>query len=136
MSNTKFGEKEALKRRRFMKQWIAVSLVYASLGVGMIFLGGSSEQSDKLWRGAMLLALLSMIYVQVRWFFRGDEFERAMDLKAAGVGFVAFLVLSAAFSFLGPESGQVQHAGFITLFGGFLFFILARLKLMRGVVAA
>ena len=84
----------------------------------------------------MLLGLLSMIFVQVRWFLRGDEFERAIDMKAAGVGFVAALVASAAFSFLGPESGQVQHAGFITLFVAFLSFSIAKFKLVRGLQAA
>lgn len=132
MSNTKIGEKEAFKRYKFRKQWIIVSLIYISLGLGMMFLGGSSEYSDKLWRGAMLLGLLSMIYVQVRWFFRGDEFERTIDLKAAGVGFVTALVVSAAFSFLGSESGQVQHAGFITLFVGFLSFSIARFRFVSG----
>jgi len=132
MSNEVLGEKELFRRRKFRKQWIIVSLIYVSLGIGMIFLGGRSELTDKLWRGAMLLGLLSMIYVQVRWFFRGDEFERSIDLRATGVGFVATLVASAAFSFLGPESGQVQYAGFITLFVGFLSFSVARLKMING----
>lgn len=136
MSKHSVGEKEAARRRKFVVQWLVVSLIYVSLGLGMMFLGGGSENADRLWRGAMLLGLLSMIYVQVRWFFRGDEFERAVDLKASGVGFVTLLVVSAAFSFLGPESGQVQHAGFVTLFLGFLSFSVARFKLVRGLGTA
>jgi len=118
MNDRAVGVKEAIKRRKFIKQSIGVSLIYVSLGLGMIFLGGHSELSDSLWRGAMLLGLLSMIYVQVRWYLRGDEFERAIELRAAGIGFISTLVASAVFAFLGPESGQVQHAGFITFFVG------------------
>lgn len=135
MEDPKLGTKEARRRRRFVKEWITVSAVYCGLGIGMIFLGGESQIADKVWRGAMLLGLISMLYVQVRWFFRGDELECSLDLRAAGIGFVTTLVASAAFSFLGAESGQVQHTGFIILFTGFLAFSIARSVLVRSLPA-
>ncbi|MEM7699273.1 MAG: hypothetical protein AAF236_12825 [Verrucomicrobiota bacterium] len=135
MEERRLETKEARKHRRFRNEWLAVSLVYVALGLGMIFLGGSSETADRVWRGAMLAGLLAMVSVQVRWHFRGDEWERSIDLRAAGVGFVTSLVVSAAFSFLGAESGQVQHAGFVILFAGFLAFSIGKLVLVRGLSA-
>lgn len=136
MDEPKFGTKEVIRRRQFRSRWIIVSAIYISMCLALLFLGNNSERSDIILRGGILLGLLSMVYVHLRRFSQGDEFERSIELKAAGVGFLTTIILSAIFSFLGPEYGQIQYVGFATLFLGFLSFSVARFKFTKGLHTA